>query len=57
MTSLMERLVGEGTGQAIEYKEKLLHNTPAIAQTAIMSMAKKIEDNILRMMTAPIIAP
>ena len=55
MTSLTERLTGKGTGQAVEYEEESVHNVPTAAHNAVMSMAKKIEDNILRVMTAPVI--
>ena len=57
MTSLTERLTGEGTGQAMEYEEESVHNVPMAAQNAIVSMAKKVEDNILHVMTAPVITP
>ena len=56
MTSLTERLTGEGTGQAMEYEESV-HNALAAAHNAIVSMAKKVEDNVLRVMTAPVITP
>ena len=55
MTSLTERLMGEGTGQAMEYEEELVHNVPAAARNAIVSIAKKVKDNVLRVMTAPVI--
>ena len=42
MTSLTKRLVGKGTGQAMEYKEELVHNMPTDAQHAIVSMAKRL---------------
>ena len=57
MTSLTERLTGEGTGQAMEYEEESVHNTPTAARNAIVSVAKKVEDNVLRVMTAPVIMP
>ena len=48
MTSLTKRLVGEGTRQDMEYKEvELVHNVPAIAQNAIILVAKKVKDNVL----------
>ena len=55
MTSLIKMLVGEGTGQAMEYEEELVQNVPSIYQNAIVSLAKKVKDNILHMMIAPII--
>ena len=55
MTSLTKRLMGKGTGQAIEYKEKFVHNMPTAAQNAIVSIAKKVEDNVLHIMTVPVI--
>ena len=57
MTSLTERLTGKGTRQAIEYEEELVHNTPMAAHNAIVSVAKKVEDNILHVMTAPVVTP
>ena len=57
MTSLTKRLTGEGTGQAMEYKEELVHNAPMAARNAIVSVAKKVEDNILHVMTVPVIMP
>ena len=41
----------------MEYEEELVHNTPTAARNAIVSVAKKVEDNVLRMMTAPVITP
>ena len=55
MTSLTKRLTGEGTGQAMEYEEELVHNVLTAAQNAIVSIAKKVKDNILYMMTTPVI--
>ena len=55
MTSLTERLTGEGTRQAMEYEEELVHNAPTAARNAIVSMAKKVEDNVLRVMTVPVV--
>ena len=57
MTSLTKRLMGEGTGQAMEYEEELVHNAPMAARNAIVSMAKKVEDNVLCVMTALVIMP
>ena len=57
MTSLTERPAGKGSGQAMEYEEQLVHNIPAVAQNAIMSIDKKVNDNILHIMTGPIIVP
>ena len=55
MTSLTKRLTGEGTGQAMEYKEELVHNAPTAARNAVVSVAKKIKDNVLHVITAPVI--
>ena len=55
MTSLTERLTGKGTRQAMEYKEELVHNMPTAAHNAIVSMARKVEDNVLRMMTTLVV--
>ena len=49
--------MGEGTRQVMEYEEESVHNTPTAARNAVVSMAKKVEDNILRVMTAPVITP
>ena len=57
MTSLTKRLTGKGTGQGMEYKEELVRNMPTAAQNAIVSMAKKVKDNVLCVMTAPVITP
>ena len=55
ITSLTKRLMGEGTWQAIEYKEELVHNVPTAAHNAIVSIEKKIEDNVLCIITIPVI--
>ena len=57
MTSLTERLTGKGTRQAMEYKEELVHNVLMAARNTIVSMAKKVEDNILHVMIAPVVTP
>ena len=57
MTSLTERLTGKGTRQAMEYEEELVHNVPTAARNTVVSMAKKVEDNVLHVMTAPVIMP
>ena len=41
----------------MEYEEKSVHNAPTAARNAVMSVAKKVEDNVLRMMTAPVVMP
>ena len=56
MTSLTGRLAGEGTGQNIEYKEKLVNNAQAVTQNAIVSITSKVKDNVLCMMVALVIA-
>ena len=55
MTSLTKRLTSKGTGQAMEYKEELVHNVLAAAHNAIVSVAKKVKDNVLHVMTMPVI--
>ena len=57
MTSLTERLTGKGTGQAMEYEEESVHNALMAAHNAVMSMAKKVEDNLLCVMTVPVVTP
>ena len=39
----------------MEYEEELVHNMPMAARNAIVSMVKKVEDNVLHVMTAPVI--
>ena len=41
----------------MEYEEESVHNAPTAARNAVMSVAKKVEDNVLRVMTAPVITP
>ena len=41
----------------MEYEEELVHNVLMAARNAIVSMAKKVEDNVLRVMTVPVIMP
>ena len=55
MTSLTKRLTGKGTGQAMEYEEELVHSVPTSARNTIASIAKKVKDNILCVMTMPVI--
>ena len=57
MTSLTERLAGEGIRQDMEYEEELMHNALTIAQNSIISVAKKVEDSVLYMMIAPVFMP
>ena len=57
MTSLTKRLMGKGTGQVMEFEEESVHNVPTAAQNAMVSVAKKFEDNILCVMTTPVIMP
>ena len=56
MTSLTKRLVGKGTRQDMEYKEELVHNALLIAQNTIVLVAQKVEDNVLHVITAPVVA-
>ena len=55
MTSLTKRLTGKSTGQAMECKEELVHNVLTAACNAIVSIAKKVNDNVLCMMTTLVI--
>ena len=48
--------MGQGTRQAIEYEEELVNNILMAAQNTIVSIAKKVKDYVLRMMTMPVIA-
>ena len=57
MMSLTERLTHEGTRQDMEHEEESVHNALDIAQNAIVLVAKKVENNVLCVMTAPVIAP
>ena len=41
----------------MEYEEESVHNAPTAARNAVVSVAKKVEDNVLRVMTAPVITP
>ena len=55
MTSLTDRLVGEGTRQDMEYEEELVQNTLDIAWNTIISVAKKVKDNVLHVMSTLVI--
>ena len=57
MTSLTERLMGKGTRQAMGYKEESVYNVLTAARNAIVSLAKKVKDNVLCVMTALVIMP
>ena len=41
----------------MEYEEELVHNAPTIAWNAILLVARKVEDNVLCMMTALVTVP
>ena len=41
----------------MEYEEESVHNVPTAARNAVVSVAKKVEDNILCVMTAPVVTP
>ena len=56
MMSLSEKLEGKGTRQDMEYGEESVHNARAIAQKTIISVAKRVKDNVLSVMTALVIA-
>ena len=55
MTSLTKRLTGKGAGQAMEYKEESVNNMPTSARNAAVSIANKVEDNVLHVMSTPVI--
>ena len=55
MTSVIQRLLAKGTGHKIEYKDELVHNVVALTQNAIMSVASKVKDNVLLVMTTLVI--
>ena len=57
MTSLTERVTGEGTGLVMEYEEESVHNAPTAARNAVVSVAKKVEDNDLCVMTVLVVMP
>ena len=41
----------------MEYEEKLVHNMQTAAQNAIVSIVKKVEDNVLCIITVPVFMP
>ena len=41
----------------MEYEEESVHNMPMAARNAVVSVAKKVEDNVLHVMTVPVITP
>ena len=41
----------------MEYEEESVQNVPMAAHNAVVSVAKKVEDNVLRVMTAPVVTP
>ena len=41
----------------MEYEEESVHNVLTAAQNAMVSIGKKVEDNVLCEMTAPVIMP
>ena len=41
----------------MEYEEESVHNALMAARNAVMSMAKKVEDNVLCVMTTPVVTP
>ena len=57
MTSLTKRLMGKTIMQVMEYEEELVHNILAATRNAIISVAKKVEDNVLHVITTPVVAP
>ena len=55
MASLIERPVGKGIEQEIEYEEQSVLIVPAVAKNSAMSVTSKVEDNILCIMIGPVI--
>ena len=49
--------MGKGTGQAMEYEEESVHNVPTGACNTVVSVVKKVEDNVLHMMTTLVVMP
>ena len=49
--------MGKGTGQAMEYEEESVHNMLMAAHNTVVSVAKQVEDNVVRVMTAPVVTP
>ena len=41
----------------MEYKKESVHNALMAACNAVVSVAKKVEDNVLRVMTTPVVTP
>ena len=41
----------------MEYEEELVHNALTAAHNAVVSVAKKVKDNVLCVMTAPVVTP
>ena len=41
----------------MEYKEESVHNMLMAARNAIVSTVKKVEDNVLHVMTVPVVKP
>ena len=41
----------------MKYEEELVHNVPMAAWNAIVSIAKKVKDNVLHAIIASVIAP
>ena len=39
----------------MEYKEEWVHNVPTAAHNSMVSIAKKFKDNVLHVMTTPVI--
>ena len=41
----------------MEYEEESVHNALMAARNALVSVAKKVEDNVLCVMTVPVVTP
>ena len=48
MTSLTKRLTGKGARQMMKYEEEFMYNVPTAAHNAVVSIAKKVEDNVMQ---------
>ena len=46
----------KGTMHVMEYEEESVYNLPVAAQNTFISMAKKVKDNVLHVMTTLVIA-
>ena len=45
----------KGIRQVMEYEEEWVHNMPMVARNPVVSMAKKVKDNVLHVMIALVV--